>query len=97
MREYEEILSRCEKQGIDTTNCHIYVDTNHLDGEMCGSPTLSQDKFWLCIPTKEYSPDFDEDIFVPICYEIKDTFTTYIQNDDMWYLRKIYLLYKRRV
>lgn len=95
MNDYKEILKRCKKQGIDTEGCHIYLEPHNFDGEYCPKGTLSHDGFWMCIPTKEYSPDFDEDIYIPVCYEIKDSFTTYLGND-IHYLVKFYLLYERK-
>lgn len=96
MNNYLEILKRCKKQGIDTKNCHVYLKPNHLDGELCLEGTISQDGLWMCIPTKKYNYDFDDYIYVPECYEIKEKFTTYLKGDSVWYLVEGYLLYKRK-
>lgn len=94
MNEYKEILTRYKEQNIDITGCHIYlVEPSSLDGVKCLKGTLSQDKEWICIPTLEYCPDFDEDTYVPKCYEIKESFKTYLKNDTMWYLVQGYVLY----
>ena len=97
MREYNEIMKRCKEQGIDTTGCHLYFTHGNLDGQSCLKGTLSQDGCWICIPTKEYCPDFDEDIYMPKCYEIKEKFTTYLKNDHVWYLVECFLLYGENV
>lgn len=94
MDKYQEILKRCKEQNIDTTGCHVYlVEPSLLDGNKCLRGTLSQDKMWICIPTQEYCPDFDDDVYVPKCYEIKESFSTYLKGDSIWYLVEGYLLY----
>jgi len=93
-REYEEILKRCKEQGVDTTNCHVYISDKSLDGQPCLKGTLSQDKCWLCIPVREYDEFMEEEYYVPRCFEVKDSFTTYLQGDSVWYLVNVYLLYK---
>lgn len=97
MRQYEDILKRCKEQGIDTTDCHVYiVEPSTLDGNVCSKGTLSQDKRWICLAEKEYVPIIDDYTNVPVCYEIKDKFSTYVSNGCMYYLVEFYLLYRRR-
>lgn len=96
MREYVQFIKRCKEQGIDTSDCHIYINDKSLDGEYCLKGTLSQDEHWLCIPMKGYDESMETEYYVPRCFEIKDTYTTYLKNDDVWYLSKVYLLYKER-
>lgn len=93
-REYIEILSRCKEQGIDIDDCHVYISDRSLDGRPCFKGTLSQDKCWICIPIMEYDECIGEEHYIPQCFEIKNSFTTYLKNDIMWYLVNVYLLYK---
>lgn len=96
MTNYEEVLRRCKEQGIDTSDCDIYIEPGYLNGVPCLNRTISHDEQWLCIPTRQYDPHLLEDVYVPICYEVKGSFTTYLRGADMCHLRKIYLLYKRK-
>lgn len=96
MRDYEEVLRRCEEQGIDTSDCDIYIEPGYLNGHYCLNHTISHDGNWMCIPEKQFSDFLNEEVYVPICHEVKGSFTTYLGNGEMCHLRNIYLLYKRR-
>lgn len=95
-RDYEEILKRAEEQNIDLTNCHIYLKPNNLNGNYCGNATLSQDGSFICIPVKEYCPETDTDVYVPTCYEIRESFSTYLKGDSLYYLVEGMILYGRK-
>ena len=97
MEDYNEVIARCKKQGIETDDCDIYIYPHNFNGQYCLKGTLSQDKKWVCLPEKEYQPDFDEYIYKPVYHEVKDIVSTYLKSGDMWYLVKVYLLYKTKV
>lgn len=90
---YEDVLERCKEQGIDTTDCHLYIYPDNLDGNSCLKGTIHGDE-WVCIPVKEYDESFDEPYFNPVCFKIKSSFQTYLKGDSMWHLVNCYLLYK---
>lgn len=96
MNWYKDIVERCNKQHIDIEGYHIYIDNGTLDGNSCGEVTLSHDERWICIPETSFNESFDEEVFIPTCYEIKDSFTTYCKSDSMWHLVHGYILYPRR-
>lgn len=98
MNEYMEISRLCKEQNVDTKNCHIYIlGTETLDGDHCPGVTVSQDDKWMCIPTKDYCPDLDEYVYVPMCYQIKERYKVYLSNGYMYYLVQFCLLYKRKL
>lgn len=98
IKDYEDILKRCKKQGIDTSNCDIYIYPNNLNGQYCFAGTLSHDGIWICIPERDEAASAfsGEDVYVPICYEVAGSYNTYLKGDTLSYLVDFYLLYKRK-
>lgn len=97
MRDYEEILKRCKEQGIDTEGCLIYLRPHNLNGNYCLEGTLSQDGLWMCILEKdeEQSSFFEDDVYVPTCYEVKESFKTYLKGADLYHLVEGFILHER--
>lgn len=97
MRDYQDILDRCKEQDIDISNCHVYIFPNNFDGEYCHEGTLSQDGKWICIPRKNYDEYSEEEFYQPVCYEVKDHFSTYLHNDTIWRNVEVFILYGTNV
>lgn len=95
-KEYKEVVKRCKEQDIDIKNCHIYIEGCSLDGNPCLQGTISQDNNWFCIPIPYYNECACMEIYRPICFEVKNIFTTYLRRGDMWKLVTCLVLYKRK-
>lgn len=93
-----EIQERCKEQGIDTEGCLIYLRPNNLNGNYCLKGTLSHDEFWMCIPEfdEAASAFVGEEVYIPTCYEVKNSFKTYLKSDSMYHLVEGFILYDRK-
>lgn len=93
-----EIEKRCKNQGIDTKECLFLIEGRgiYFCGEKIKQYTVSKDERWVCVPVydEENSLMYGSTVYKPICLEVKEKMTTYIEYGDWITLTIVWLLYK---
>ncbi len=96
---HEKVVERFWEAGIDIDRYSVLIARNGvtLDGYPVEGWSMSIDNRWICLPVvdEEASVFFGEYAFKPQCFEIVETYETFISNGAISALTQVYLLSRK--
>ncbi len=97
--KYEQVAKRLREAQINIDDKRILINASSLDGEPISGVSFSKDERWVCVPVSdEYALNFIDSSnnekypYKPQCFEVVESYSTYLSNGVMSYLTEIRLL-----